>query len=72
MGEVLLIFAGLALAGYLLVAPLVVFVFAVRADRRNEELLSRVRELEGRVAALSDAPERGADALPRERARLTR
>ncbi|AUX21960.1 hypothetical protein SOCEGT47_024580 [Sorangium cellulosum] len=53
MGAGLLILAGVALVGYLLVAPLVAFVFAVRANRRNEDLLLRIHALEHRVAELS-------------------
>ncbi|WP_437941138.1 DUF2339 domain-containing protein [Sorangium sp. So ce341] len=53
MGAGIVVFFGLALAGYLLVAPLVAFVFAVRANRRNEDLLLRIHALEHRLAELS-------------------
>ncbi|WP_437970658.1 DUF2339 domain-containing protein [Sorangium sp. So ce260] len=53
MGAGIVVFFGLALAGYLLVAPLVAFVFAVRANRRNEDLLLRIHALEHRLADLS-------------------
>ncbi|WP_437736935.1 DUF2339 domain-containing protein [Sorangium sp. So ce1335] len=53
MGAGILVFFGLALVAYLLVAPLVAFVFAVRANRRNEDLLLRIHALEHRVAELS-------------------
>ncbi len=53
MGAGIVVFFGLALVGYLLVAPLVAFVFAVRANRRNEDLLLRIHALEHRVAELS-------------------
>ncbi|KYF61896.1 hypothetical protein BE11_07940, partial [Sorangium cellulosum] len=53
MGAGILVFFGLALVAYLLVAPLVAFVFAVRANRRNEDLLLQVHALERRVAELS-------------------
>ncbi|WP_438029309.1 DUF2339 domain-containing protein [Sorangium sp. So ce233] len=53
MGAGILVFFGLALVAYLLVAPLVAFVFAVRANRRNEDLLLQIRALERRVAELS-------------------
>ncbi|AUX41776.1 hypothetical protein SOCE26_031990 [Sorangium cellulosum] len=53
MGAGILFFFGLALAGYLLVAPLAAFVFAVRANRRNEDLLLRIHDLELRLAELS-------------------
>ncbi|WP_438001168.1 DUF2339 domain-containing protein [Sorangium sp. So ce185] len=53
MGAGIVVFFGLALVGYLLVAPLVAFVFAVRANRRNEDLLLRIHALEHRLAELS-------------------
>ncbi|WP_437592999.1 DUF2339 domain-containing protein [Sorangium sp. So ce1000] len=53
MGAGIVIFFGLALVVYLLVAPLVAFVFAVRANRRNEDLLLRIHALEHRVVELS-------------------
>ncbi|WP_433935939.1 DUF2339 domain-containing protein [Sorangium cellulosum] len=53
MGAGILVFFGLALVAYLLVAPVVAFVFAVRANRRNEDLLLQVHALERRVAELS-------------------
>ncbi|WP_437649981.1 DUF2339 domain-containing protein [Sorangium sp. So ce362] len=53
MGAGIVVFFGLALAGYLLVAPVVAFVFAVRANRRNEDLLLRIHALEHRLAELS-------------------
>lgn len=53
MGEAVLVLFGLALAGYLLVAPIVAFSFAVRAHRKNDDLLARIRHLERRVAELS-------------------
>ncbi|WP_437986246.1 DUF2339 domain-containing protein [Sorangium sp. So ce117] len=53
MGAGIVVFFGLALVAYLLVAPLVAFVFAVRANRRNEDLLLRIHALEHRVAELS-------------------
>ncbi|WP_437681042.1 DUF2339 domain-containing protein [Sorangium sp. So ce131] len=62
MGAGILYFFGLALAGYLLVAPLAAFVFAVRASRRNEDLLLRIHDLERRVAELSR--QRGHAELP--------
>ncbi|XXT23315.1 DUF2339 domain-containing protein [Sorangium sp. So ce429] len=58
MGAGILVFFGLALVAYLLVAPLVAFVFAVRANRRNEDLLLRIRALEHRVAELSGQRDR--------------
>ncbi|WP_437514151.1 DUF2339 domain-containing protein [Sorangium sp. So ce1099] len=58
MGAGILVFFGLALVAYLLVAPLVAFVFAVRANRRNEDLLLRVHALEHRVAELSGQRDR--------------
>ncbi|WP_437536105.1 DUF2339 domain-containing protein [Sorangium sp. So ce726] len=61
MGAGIVVFFGLALVAYLLVAPLVAFVFAVRANRRNEDLLLRIHALEHRVAELSG--QRGRAAL---------
>ncbi|WP_437281680.1 DUF2339 domain-containing protein [Sorangium sp. So ce375] len=58
MGAGIVVFFGLALVGYLLVAPLVAFVFAVRANRRNEDLLLRIHALEHRVAELSGKRDR--------------
>ncbi|WP_437759058.1 DUF2339 domain-containing protein [Sorangium sp. So ce1389] len=60
MGAGILVFFGLALVAYLLVAPLVAFVFAVRANRRNEDLLLRIHALEHRVAELSGQRDRAA------------
>ncbi|WP_437692290.1 DUF2339 domain-containing protein [Sorangium sp. So ce176] len=53
MGAEILVFFGLGLVAYLLIAPLVAFVFAVRANRRNEDLLLQIHALERRVAELS-------------------
>ncbi|WP_441287209.1 DUF2339 domain-containing protein [Sorangium sp. KYC3313] len=61
MGAGIVVFFGLALVAYLLVAPLVAFVFAVRANRRNEDLQLRIHALEHRVAELSG--QRGRAAL---------
>ncbi|HTN82241.1 MAG TPA: DUF2339 domain-containing protein, partial [Sorangium sp.] len=60
MGAGILVFFGLAIAVYLLVAPLAAFVFAVRANRRNEDLLLRIHALEHRVAELSGQRDRAA------------
>ncbi|WP_438019958.1 DUF2339 domain-containing protein [Sorangium sp. So ce315] len=69
MGAEILVFFGLALVVYLLVAPLVAFVFAVRANRRNEDLLLRIHALEHRVAELSGRRGRAGLIAPTQRPR---
>ncbi|WP_437666109.1 DUF2339 domain-containing protein [Sorangium sp. So ce1182] len=69
MGAGILVFFGLALVAYLLVAPLVAFVFAVRANRRNEDLLLRIHALEHRVAELSGQRDRAGLAATAQRPR---
>ncbi|WP_437784702.1 DUF2339 domain-containing protein [Sorangium sp. So ce1097] len=69
MGAEILVFFGLALVVYLLVAPLVAFVFAVRANRRNEDLLLRIHALEHRVAELSGLRGRAGLIAPAQRPR---
>ncbi|WP_437872104.1 DUF2339 domain-containing protein [Sorangium sp. So ce363] len=71
MGGGIVVFFGLALVGYLLVAPLVAFVFAVRANRRNEDLLLRIHALEHRVAELSGLRGRAALTAAAESPRST-
>ncbi|WP_437746276.1 DUF2339 domain-containing protein [Sorangium sp. So ce1504] len=71
MGAGIVVFFGLALVGYLLVAPLVAFVFAVRANRRNEDLLLRIHALEHRVAELSGLRGRAALTAAAESPRST-
>ncbi|WP_437978012.1 DUF2339 domain-containing protein [Sorangium sp. So ce295] len=71
MGAGIVVFFGLALVAYLLVAPLVAFVFAVRANRRNEDLLLRIHALEHRVAELSGQRGRAALAAAAESPRST-
>ncbi|WP_437639548.1 DUF2339 domain-containing protein [Sorangium sp. So ce854] len=69
MGAEILVFFGLGLVVYLLVAPLVAFVFAVRANRRNEDLLLRIHALEHRVAELSGLRGRAGLIAPAQRPR---
>ncbi|WP_437993650.1 DUF2339 domain-containing protein [Sorangium sp. So ce145] len=71
MGAGIVVFFGLALVAYLLVAPLVAFVFAVRANRRNEDLLLRIHALEHRVAELSGRRGRAALSAAAESPRST-
>ncbi|WP_437878201.1 DUF2339 domain-containing protein [Sorangium sp. So ce513] len=69
MGAEILVFFGLALVVYLFVAPVVAFVFAVRANRRNEELVLRIHALERRVAELSGPRSRAGLIAPAQRPR---